>query len=344
MPALHWPALYWPALPAAGVMLTAQGAAAQTPDEFFKGKNINVYIGFSPGGSYDFFGRLVARHIGRHIPGAPSSTPNSMPGAGSFTAANWLYAVAPKDGTAIGIVSQTMAIEEVLQSPAVKFKAAQFNWIGRATNIVEIGFVNDKSKAVTIADAKLHEIPVAGTGPGSPSEGYPRLLNALTGTKFKIIGGFRGSTEGMLAVERGEVDGALTSWQTMKVTRKAEYDQGKLRVLVQYALQREPDLPVPAVVELASNDADRALLAFYASGGDVGRSFLAPPGVPADRVAALRRAFDAMMKDKDFIADVEKAKAEFNPMTGEILQQRIADTASVSPAVVERMRTLLEIK
>jgi tripartite-type tricarboxylate transporter receptor subunit TctC len=322
----------------------AQDAASQTPEEFFKGKNINVYIGFSPGGSYDFFGRLVARHIGRHIPGAPSSTPNSMPGAGSFTAANWLYAAAPKDGTAIGIVSQTMAIEEVLQSPAVKFKASQFNWIGRATNIVEIGFVNDKSKAATIADAKLHEIPVAGTGPGSPSEGYPRLLNALTGTRFKIIGGFRGSTEGMLAVERGEVDGALTSWQTMKVTRKAEYDQGKLRVLVQYAPQREPDLPVPAVVELANNEADRSLLAFYASGGEVGRSFLAPPGVPADRVTALRRAFDAMMKDKEFIADVEKAKAEFNPMTGEALQKLISDTASVSPVIVERMRKLLEIK
>lgn len=337
-------AVYRTAILVSAIALTVQPAAAQTPEEFFKGRNINVYIGFSPGGSYDFFGRLVARHIGRHIPGAPSSTPNSMPGAGSFTAANWLYSAAPKDGTAIGIVSQTMAIEEILQNQAVKFKSAQFNWIGRSTNIVEIGYVNDRSKAVTIADAKLYEIPVAGTGPGSPSEGYPRLLNALAGTRFKIIGGFRGSTEGMLAVERGEVDGALTSWQTMKVTRKAEYDQGKLRVLVQYALQREPDLPVPAVVELASNDADRALLAFYASGGEVGRSFLAPPGVPVDRVAALRRAFDAMMKDKEFIADVEKAKAEFNPMTGEDLQKLIADTSNVPPAVVERMRQLLDIK
>lgn len=337
-------ALCRPVIFSVAIALLAPHAAAQAPEEFFKGKNINIYIGFSPGGSYDFFGRLVARHIGRHIPGAPSSTPNSMPGAGSFTAANWLYSAAPKDGTAIGIVSQTMAIEEVLQNQAVKFKAAQFNWIGRATNIVEIGYVNDKSKAVTVGDAKVHEIPVAGTGPGSPSEGYPRLLNALAGTKFKIIGGFRGSTDGMLAVERGEVDGALTSWQTMKVTRKAEYDQGRLRVLVQYALQREPDLPVPAVVELASNEADRALLAFYASGGEVGRSLLAPPGVPADRVAALRRAFDAMMKDRDFIADVEKAKAEFNPMTGENLQKLIADTSNVQPAIVERMRQLLDIK
>lgn len=329
---------------AAASALLAGNAAAQSPEAFFKGRNINVYIGFSPGGSYDFFGRLVARHIGKHVPGSPTGVPNSMPGAGSFTAANWLFSAAPKDGTAIGIVSQTMAIEELLKNPAVKFKAAEFNWIGRATNIVEITFVNDKSKAVTVADAKLHEIPVAGTGPGSPSEGYPRLLNALTGTRFKIIGGFRGSTEGMLAVERGEVDGALTSWQTMKVTRKAAYDQGKLRVLVQYALQREKDLAAPAVVELAGNDDDRRLLAFYASGGEVGRSFLAPPGVPADRVTALRRAFDAMMKDKEFIADVEKAKAEFNPMTGEALQKLIADTASASPAIVERMRKLLDIK
>ena len=328
----------------ATALLAAGEAAAQTPEEFFRGRTINVYIGFSPGGSYDFFGRLVARHIGKHVPGAPASVPNSMPGAGSFTAANWLYSVAPKDGTAIGIVSQTMAIEELLGNPAVKFKAAQFNWIGRATNIVEIGFVGHHSKARTIADAKIHEIPVAGTGPGSPSVGYPLLLNALAGTRFKIIGGFRGSTEGMLAVERGEVDGALTSWQTMKVTKKAEYDAGRLRVLVQYAPKREPDLPVPAVVELAGNEEDRRLLDFYASGGEVGRSFLAPPGVPADRVAALRRAFDATMKDREFIAEVEKARAEYSPMTGEALQKLIADTAGVSPAIVERMRKLLDIK
>ncbi len=329
---------------AASSAIVAQQAAAQSPAEFFKGRNINVYIGFSPGGSYDFFGRLVARHIGKHIPGSPTGVPNSMPGAGSFTAANWLYSAAPKDGTAIGIVSQTMAIEELLKNQAVKFKAAEFNWIGRATNIVEVTFVYAKSKAKTIADAKLHEIPVAGTGPGSPSVGYPLLLNALAGTKFKVIGGFRGSTEGMLAAERGEVDGGLTSWQTIKVTRKAAYDSGQLRVLVQFAPQREKDLPVPAVVELASNDADRTLLTFYASGGEVGRSFLAPPGVPADRVTAIRRAFDAMMKDKEFIADVDKAKAEFSPMTGEKLQKLIADTASVSPAVVARMRTLLQPK
>lgn len=317
-------------------------ARAQTPEEFFKGKTITVYIGFSAGGSYDFFGKLVARYIGRHVPGSPTSVPSSMPGAGSFTAANWLYAIAPKDGTAIGIVSQTMAIEELLGNPAVKFKAAELNWIGRATNIVEISYVSDKSKAKTFADTKLHEIPVAGTGPGSPSVGYPLMLNALAGARFKIIGGFRGSTEGMLAVERGEVDGALTSWQTMKVTRRAEYEQGKLRVLVQHALKREPDLDAPAVVELASNEADRALLAFYASGGEVGRSFLAPPGVPADRVTVLRRAFDATMRDKDFIADVEKAKAEFNPMTGEDLQARILETARVPGAVIDRMRKLLE--
>lgn len=330
------------ALLATCLFAAAFDAEAQTPEEFFKGKTITVYIGFSPGGSYDFFGKLVARYIGRHVPGSPSAVPSSMPGAGSFTAANWLYAIAPKDGTAIGIVSQTMAIEELLGNQAVKFKAAEFNWIGRATNIVEISFVSDKSKAKTFADAKIYEIPVAATGPGSPSVGYPLMLNALAGAKFKIIGGFRGSTESMLAVERGEVDGALTSWQTMKVTRRAEYEQGKLRVLVQHAPRREPDLAAPAVVELASNDADRALLDFYASGGEVGRSFLAPPGVPADRVTALRRAFDAAMKDKDFIADVEKAKAEFNPMTGEDLQKRIAQTANVPAAVIERMRKLLE--
>ena len=333
------------AMVAIGWALLAPGhAVAQPAEEFFKGRTITLYIGFSPGGSYDFFGKLIAKHMGRHIAGTPGIVPSSMPGAGSFTAANWLFSAAPKDGTAFGIVSQTMAIEELLKNPAVKFKAAEFNWIGRATNIVEIGYVGSHSVAKSIEDVKKHEIPVAGTGPGSPSEGYPRLLNALAGTRFKVIGGFRGSTEGMLAVERGEVDGALTSWQTMKVTRKQQLDEGKLRVLVQYAPAREPDLPVPAVVELAQNDADRALLDFYASGGEVGRAFLAPPGVPADRITELRRAFDRVMKDKEFATDIERAKAEFNPKTGEEMQKLVADTARVSPNVVERMRKLLDIK
>jgi tripartite-type tricarboxylate transporter receptor subunit TctC len=194
-------------------------AAAQPAEQFFKGKTINVYIGFAPGGTYDYYSRLFARFIGRHIPGNPSVVAQNMPGAGSFLAANFLYAVAPKDGTALGMITQAVAIEEALASPGVKYKSAEFNWIGRVSGIVELHFTWKTSKAKTLDDATRFEIPLAGTGPGSPSEGYPKLLNALAGTRFKVISGYPGSTQGMVAMERGEVDGALTSWHTLNRTR-----------------------------------------------------------------------------------------------------------------------------
>ncbi len=322
--------------------LTATSASAQSIENFYNGKNVNMYIGFSAGGSYDFYGRLVARHIGKHIPGKPSLVAQSMPGAGSFKAANFLYAVAPKDGSALGIVSQNLALEEALGNKAVRYKSNDFNWIGRTTSIVEVHLTWNTSKAKTIQDVFSNETPVASTGPGSPSEGYPRLLNGMLGTKFKIIGGYTGSTAGMLAMERGEVDGALTSWNTLKVSKQDWLKNNKINLLVQYTLERSPELPnVPAVVELGKTQADKDLLAFYSGGGAVGRSFLTTPGVPADRVAALRAAFDAMSKDPAFLGEIEKTKSEFNPMSGEQLQKLVANMSKVSPDVVKRMQGYL---
>ena len=188
----------------AAIALTAPSALAQTPEEFFKGKTVTVYIGFGPGGTYDLFGRMVARHIGKHIPGNPNVIGSNMPGAGSFTATNWLYRVAPKDGTALGIVAQTIAMEEKLKNKAVQYKTSEFNWVGRVTSNIEVHVISTKSKGATIEGAKTVEVPVASTGPGSPSDSYPKLMNAVIGTKFKVIRGFTGSTSGLLAVERGE--------------------------------------------------------------------------------------------------------------------------------------------
>jgi tripartite-type tricarboxylate transporter receptor subunit TctC len=194
-----------------------------------------------------------------------------------------------------------------------------------------------------VQDAMVHETPVASTGPGSPSMGYPLLLNSLAGTKFKIITGYPGSTDGMLAMERGEVDGALTSWNTLKVSKQDWLQNKRINLLVQYTLQRSPELPeVPTVVELGKTAEDQQMLAFYASGGAIGRSFLATPGIPADRVRALRAAFDATMKDPEFLAEVEKAKAEFNPLSGEPLQALIASVANASPAMIARMQGYLQ--
>lgn len=339
---MNTPKIMMGATAAATVAVFAASASAQSLESFYKSKNMSMTIGFSAGGSYDYYGRLVARHIGKHIPGKPSVVAQSMPGAGSFKAANFLYAVAPKDGTALGIVSQNLALEEALGNRAVQYKASAFNWIGRATSIVEVHLTWNTSKAKTIQDVFSNETPVASTGPGSPSEGYPKLLNAMLGTKFKIIGGYTGSTAGMLAMERGEVDGALTSWNTLKVSKQDWLKNNKINLLVQYTLERSPELPnVPAVVELAKTADDKELLAFYSGGGAVGRSILTTPGVPADRVAALRAAFQAMTKDKAFLGEIEKSKSEFNPMPGEKLAQLIESMTKVSPAIVKRMQGYL---
>jgi tripartite-type tricarboxylate transporter receptor subunit TctC len=328
-------------LAAAGAALVATSASAQSVADFYKGKTITIYIAFAPGGSYDLFGRMVARHIGRHIPGNPNVIGSNMPGAGGLTATNYMYKAAPKDGTALAIITQNIAIEEALKNKAVQYRSNEFNWIGRATSNIEVHVLSTKSKGHTIEGARLHETPVASTGPGSPSDSYPRLLNATLGTKFKVIRGFQGSTAGLLAVERGEMDGALTSWNTMKGTRMSWLKEGRVVLPVQYVLRRSPELPdVPTPLELAKNEEDRKLLAFAISSAEIGRSFLAPPGVPADRVKALRAAFDAMVKDPEVLAEVKKANLDFDTATGEELAKIVADTLAVDQAIIDRMRKI----
>jgi tripartite-type tricarboxylate transporter receptor subunit TctC len=323
-------------------MAAPSGAAAQPAEPYFKGKVINLYVGFAPGGTYDYYSRLVARFMGRHIPGHPTILAQSMPGAGSLQAANFLYAVAPKDGTALGMITQNAAIEEVLRSPAVQYRAAEFNWIGRVSGILEIHFTWKTSKAKTIADAMQHEILMAGTGPGSPSEGYPKLLNALTGTKFKVISGYPGSTQGMLAMERGEVDGALTSWHTLNRTKQAWLQNRDINLLMQYAIERHREVPgVPTPLELAATPEAKQIFGFYLGNTLIGRSIVAPPGIPPDRVKALRDAFAAMLEDAEFRAEIEKSQSEFEPARGEQVQRYIQDTASVPKEIAERAQAIL---
>jgi tripartite-type tricarboxylate transporter receptor subunit TctC len=323
----------------------AHPAAAQPADPFFRGRVINLYIGFAPGGTYYYFGRAVGRFIGKHIPGNPTVLVQTMQGAGSLQAANFLYAQAPKDGTAWGVVTQTLALEEALRSPGAHYKAAEFTWIGRMTSILEVHFTWKTSLGKTIEDARQHEIPVAGTGTGSPSEGYPKLLNALAGTRFKIISGYPGSTQGMLAMERGEVDGGLTSWNTLKRTKPAWLANRDVNILVQHANERHPDLrDVPTLLELARTPEGRQALAFYVSGAELGRSLLAPPDLPADRVTVLRTAFDAMLRDGEFLAEIEKSGQEFQPASGAQVQRLIEEVASAPREVVERTEAILRAK
>ncbi|MGE5537524.1 MAG: Bug family tripartite tricarboxylate transporter substrate binding protein [Gemmatimonas sp.] len=323
----------------AGIASSTTSAHAQSVEQFYKGKTVNLYIGYAPGGGYDFFGRLVARHLGRHIPGQPNVVPQNMPGAGSLRAANFVYNVAPKDGTALGIVTQTVALEDAFGTPGVQYKATAFNWIGRATSNVDMMLTWHTSKVKTFEDALKYETPVAGTGPGSPAEFMPKVLNKVLGTKFKVITGYPGSNEGMLAMEKGEVEGATTSWNTIKTSKQDWLQNKQISLIVQYTPYRHKELPnVPDMVELGKTDEQKQILGLYASGAVIGRSIFTSPGVPAERVKALRDAFTAMTKDPVFLADIEQTKAEFDPMTGEELQKTIEDATKISPAVREKAR------
>jgi tripartite-type tricarboxylate transporter receptor subunit TctC len=320
-------------------LLLAFPAAAQGVERFYAGKTLTIFIGFGAGGSHDYYAHLASRHLGRFIPGRPTIVPENMPGAGSFKAANYLYAVAPRDGTALGIVTQTVALEEAFGTAGVQYKSAEFNWIGRAASILEIEFTWASAAAKSMADVMSHVTPVASTGPGSPSDGYPKLLNALLGTKFKVITGYAASADALLAVERGEVDGASINWPAIKRGKRDWLDNKKINILVQYELARSGELPdVPAITELGRNEEEKRVLAFYTGSTEIGRSFLAPPGVPAERVAALREAFAAMLKDPAFLADAEKTGGEIAPASGEAIQKQIAETARAPAAIVARAK------
>src|ERR687888_241788 len=307
--------------------LSAQ-ASAQTPEQFYAGKTIDFVIGYPPGGSNDTLGRLVARHLGKHIPGKPTVVPKNQPGAGSFLAVNTIFNVSPKDGTVIAIAAPTIPLDEKLGTQGVRFKTAELNWIGRVDSLINMVFLWKTSPVKTFADALKIESTLSGTGVGSTVSIYPTVMNNVFGTKFKLIMGYKGSAEAQLAVERGEVEGHSTSWTAVKVAHPDWLPSKSITILVQFGLSRHPELPdVPTVVELARNDEERSILRAVMNATEVGTAFFTTPGVPADRVTALRRAFDATMKDPEFLADAQKTNLTLGPMTGEELQKVVTEVS-----------------
>src|SRR5712691_985829 len=323
----------------AAFVLAAPGVAAEPVEQFYARKTITIFIGYTAGGSYDLYGRLVARHLGKHIPGQPTVIAQNMPGAGSLKAANYLYEVAPKDGTALGVVVESTALEQALANPAVQYDAAKFTYIGRVATSNNIFMQWHTAKVQSLDDARRMESSLAGTGPGSIAETVPRLLNALIGTRFKLVSGYPASTEGMLAMERGEVDGASSSWAAVKVAKQAWLREGKIRIILQTTPERIAELPqTPSLGEVGDTPEDKQVFALYASGSGIGRSVLAPPGIPTARVKALRDAFQAMVKDAEFVADLRRMNVELEPLPGEQVAQLIARTLSVPAAVRERAK------
>jgi tripartite-type tricarboxylate transporter receptor subunit TctC len=291
-------------------------------------KSINLYIGSGPGGGYDYYGRLAARHLGKHLPGAPSITPQNMPGAGSITAANYVYTVAPKDGSALGIVSPSVSLIEGRNSPGVRFHAARFNWIGRLASIANVSVAWHTSSAKSIDDVKKREMLIGGISINSPLSMLPRALNDYAGTQFKLVPGYADSNSTMLAMERGEVEGTTVSWSTIKTQRPAWLTDSKITILVQYSLTRHPDLKgVPTAIEVASGERERELLSMYVSAADVGYAIFAPPDVANARVQALRAGFDKMVTSEALLAEVAKAQTDFDPASGQRLQDLLTSEA-----------------
>jgi tripartite-type tricarboxylate transporter receptor subunit TctC len=275
--------------------------------------------------------------MGRYIPGHPTIVTQIMLGAGSLQAANYLYAVAPKDGTALGVVTQTLMLEEAMRTPAVRYKAMEFNWIGRMTAVLETVISSQSAKAKTIYDVRQYEINMAGTGAGSPSEGYPRLLNAFASTKFKVIAGYPGVSNAMMALDAGEIDAVEISWNTIVRTKQDWLPNHRINVLVQAVPERSSDLPaVLTLVELGNTPDDKKALAFYTSSSAVGRAMIATPGIPADRVKALRDAFNATQQDPEFLAEIEKSQLEFNRAPGQFLQDFTQAVAATPRDIVVR--------
>jgi tripartite-type tricarboxylate transporter receptor subunit TctC len=331
------------------VMAATIPSSARAADEFYKGKTIQISVGFAAGGGYDVYARLIARHMGKYIPGNPTFIVQNMPGAGSRVAANWLYNVAPKDGTALASVVQGTPVDQVMKERGVRFDAAKFAWIGNpiVDNLVTLS--SRKSGLATLDDVKTKGGLVCGSTGAGPTVTMPKILGGILPANIRIVTGYPGVPAINLALERDEVNClGGTGWSSMKATMSQMMAKGELYVLTQWGTAKNPEISkfagrdVPLATEVARNDVDREAAAFISSTTALSRPLLAPPGVPADRVDILRRAFDATMKDAEFLADAKRAKADILPISGEKMQQIVDSVIHASPAAQKRAKELIE--
>jgi tripartite-type tricarboxylate transporter receptor subunit TctC len=333
-------------LAAAFTLLAASSGQAQSPAEFYKGKTVELYIGYSVGGGYDLYARMLARYLGRHIPGNPTVVPKNMEGAGSLRLANWLYNVGPKDGTAIATIGRGTAFDPILGNAKAQFDGTKFTWIGSANNEVSVCGAWYTSGIKTFNDLLTKELVVGGTSSSADTDQFPKIVNGVLGTKMRIVTGYPGGNDVGLAMERGEVQGRCGwSWSSVISTHKQWYDQKKFIVLMQLALEKHPDLPnVPLIVDLAKTDEQRQLLKLIFARQVMGRPYLAPPGIPKDRADALRKEFMDTMNDKDFRADADKAKMEITPVAGDKLDALVKEIYATPKALAQKAAAIINGK
>ena len=315
---------------------------AQTVEPFYRGEEIRLVVGFAPGGGADAYARLIAQHLGRHVAGAPTVVVQHMNGANSLTAANWVYTAAPRDGTVIGSIHSTVAVEPVYGSERARFDVSRLTWLGSASTDYGVMLTTSDSPTKSWRDAQLRETPMGGMGRGAAADVATALANRFLGTRFKTVTGYRGTNDIVLAMERGEVEG-IGSWtlSALAATRPDWLADGKVNMLMQISVEPHPDLSrrgVPAILDLVGGDRDRMAIELGLVFLSVGRPYIAPPGLPAERAEALRTAFEAMLKDARFLADATARKIEItNPKTGAELDGLFRRLLQTPRPVVEQI-------
>jgi tripartite-type tricarboxylate transporter receptor subunit TctC len=315
------------------------GARSAGVEEFYKGRTVSLIIGYSAGSGYDIYARLLARFIGKYVPGHPTVIAQNMPGAGSLKAAMYVHGVAPKDGSVIATIGRSAPIEPLLGD--AQFDGRSFTWLGSIASNSSLCTTWHTTAIRTWQDAMTKPFALAGEGSGSDPDNFARILKNVFGAKVKLVAGYPGGTEMNLAIERGEVDGRCGwSWDSIKSTRPDWLRDRKINLLAVFSLQRAADIPpdVPLVGDLASSDEQRQILRVHLAGQALGRPFFTSPGVPADRKAALRAAFDATMKDPDFVAEITKAKLEVNPASGAEIDRLLAEVYATPKDVIEKAK------
>jgi tripartite-type tricarboxylate transporter receptor subunit TctC len=318
----------------------ASTAAADPVADFYRGKTITLTVGYSAGGGYDTYARILAHHMGRHIPGQPTIVVQNAPGAGSMRAANTIYNVAPKDGTAFGMFGRGIALEPLIGTSPAQFEATKFLWLGSGTEEAAVVVIRAEKSIKTWADMLTKPFTVGGEGTGSDPDAYALMLKNVFGVKLRLISGYPGTTEMALAVERGEVDGrASWSWSSLKSLKPDWIAQKKINIPVQLNLHKSPDLPdVPLIGDFAKSERERQILKLVLSRQTMGRPFMAPPGLPTDRAAALRTAFDQTMKDPAFIAEARARGQEVNPVSGQEIEALLTELYATPKDVVEETK------
>ncbi len=333
------------ALGAMGLVAAGTPALAQEDvAAFFKDKQIRLLVGSAAGSGYDINARVLAKHYAGHIPGKPTIIVQNQPGAGSALAANAIYNTAAKDGTAMGAAINGMPTLPLLSPESARFDPTKFNWIGSTNHDTQVTYVWNSAPVQSIGELMDKELVVGATTPGTTQVDFPVVAKSILGLKYKVINGYEGTNDIHVAMERGEVQGmGANAWMSLKALNSGWLKDGKVRVLMQYGVEPNPELPnVPTVFSLAKTDADRQALRLIISRLEYGRPFFLPPEVPPARVEALRRAFDATVKDPDYLAEAAKAQLEVSPMTGEDVAALVKQVASTPPEVVARVRAALQ--